>query len=454
MNVVSALVSCLVNAVWQVAVVAAAGWLATRALKRLGPRAEHVGWVASLAIAVLTPAAPLLRSLSALLLRQPSAGVRLSISFSALPQAASAFSSPHQWPALAIWLLAACYICTLCYFAGRIALSLFRVRAMIRSSVPLSLTREQREIWDRCQRLLGLVNTPILSSATISGPIVAGLRTPVLVVPAGFTARCSDSDLLAALAHECAHAVRRDFQKNLFYEAFSLSLAFHPAIWLIKAGIAQSREMICDSVVAEKALNARAYAHSLLRLASLVTTSSQNEPAHAIGIFDANILEKRIMIMSSKTQSAGRLARYSLTTLAALLLASSGIVAAAKAIVIEPQSTPAADQSSKPPDKTAPYGPVYKIGKDVSPPSVLHSTEAEFPKSGKSLRVGFSAVVLVGVIVDSHGMPQNVHITRSYNSDFDAQAIKAIRQYRFKPAMHAGQPVAVAITIEVNFKKY
>ncbi|SPE20292.1 hypothetical protein SBA5_290146 [Candidatus Sulfotelmatomonas gaucii] len=68
--------------------------------------------------------------------------------------------------------------------------------------------------------------------------------------------------------------------------------------------------------------------------------------------------------------------------------------------------------------------------------------------------MGFSAVVLVGVIVDSHGMPQNVHITRSYNSDFDAQAIKAIRQYRFKPAMHAGQPVAVAITIEVNFKKY
>ncbi len=160
------------------------------------------------------------------------------------------------------------------------------------------------------------------------------------------------------------------------------------------------------------------------------------------------------MTMSSKTRNAGRLARYSLTTLAALLLASSGIVAAAKAIVIEPQSAPAADQSSKSPDKTAPYGPVYKIGKDVSAPVLLHSTEAEFPKSGKSLKMGFSAVVLVGVIVDSHGMPQNVHITRSYNHDFDAEAIKAIKQYRFKPAMHAGQSVAVAITIEVNFKKY
>ena len=454
MSAVSALVSCFVNAVWQVAVIAAAGWLATRALKRLGPRAEHVGWVSTLAVAILAPTSPLLRSLSALLFRQPSAGVRLSISFSALPQFSGAFSSPHQWPAPAIWVVVAFYICTLCYFAGRIASSLYRVRAMTQSAVPLPLTREQQQIWDRCQRLFGLVSTPILGSATISGPVVAGLRKPVLVVPAGFTARCNDSDLLAALAHECAHAVRRDFQKNLFYEAISLFLGFHPAIWLIKAGIAQSREMICDCIVAEKALNARAYARSLLRLASLVATSPQNEPAHAIGIFDANILEKRIMIISSKTRNAGRLARYSLTTLAALLLAASGIVSAAKAIVIEPQSAPAADQSSESPDKTAPYGPVYKIGKDVSPPSVLHSTEAEFPKSGKSLKKGFNAVVLVAVIVDSHGMPQNVHITRSYNHDFDAEAIKAIKQYRFKPAMHAGQPVTVAITIEVNFKKY
>lgn len=454
MNAVSAFVSSLVNAVWQVAVIAAAGWLATRALKRLGPRAEHIGWVSTLALAVLAPAVPLLRSLSALLFREPSAGVHLSISFGALPQAAGAFSILHQWPASIIWFVAVFYLCTLCCFAVRIVRMLYRVHAMVRSAVPLSLTHEQQEIWSRCQRLFGLVNTPILSSNTISGPVVAGLRKPVLVVPAGFTARCSDSDLLAALAHECAHAARRDFQKNLFYEAISLFLPFHPAIWLIKAGIAQSREMICDGIVAEKALNARDYAHSLLRLASLVATSSQNEPAHAIGIFDANILEKRIMIMSSKTSSAGRLARYSLTTMAVLLLASSAVVAAAKAIVIEPQSSPAADQSSQSTDTAQPYGPVYKIGKDVSAPAVIHSTEAEFPKSGKSLKVGFSAVVLVGLIVDSHGMPQNVHITRSYNSDFDAQAIKAIKQYKFRPAMHAGQPVAVAITIEVNFKKY
>jgi len=158
------------------------------------------------------------------------------------------------------------------------------------------------------------------------------------------------------------------------------------------------------------------------------------------------------MMMNCKRHDAGRIVRYSLTFLAGLLLASSGILAAAKAIVIQPQSAPAADQSSNPAGKSAPYGPVYKIGKGVTAPAVLHSVNAEFPKSGKSLPEEFQAIVRVGCIVDPQGMPRNVHITRSYNSDFDAQAVKAVKLYTFKPALHAGKPVAVAINIEVNFK--
>ena len=159
------------------------------------------------------------------------------------------------------------------------------------------------------------------------------------------------------------------------------------------------------------------------------------------------------MVMSSKTRIAGRIARNSLTILAGLLLISSGILVAAKAIVAEPQSAPGPDQSSKPANESAFYGPVYKIGNGVTAPAVLHFVDAEFPKSGKSLPKEFQAIVRVGCIVDPQGMPRNVHITRSYNSEFDAQAIKAIKQYTFKPALHAGQPVAVAINVEVNFKK-
>ena len=39
-------------------------------------------------------------------------------------------------------------------------------------------------------------------------------------------------------------------------------------------------------------------------------------------------------------------------------------------------------------------------------------------------------------------------------SDFDAQALEAVEQYRFKPAMKAGEPVAVTMKVEVNFKRF
>jgi len=108
-------------------------------------------------------------------------------------------------------------------------------------------------------------------------------------------------------------------------------------------------------------------------------------------------------------------------------------------------------QSAKPADKSGSYSPVYKVGKDVSAPVPLNDVEPEFPKSAKSLKKPFTALVFVSVIIDAQGMTQNPRIFRSYKPDFDAQAIKTVKQYRFKPAMHAGQPVAVPITIEVNF---
>jgi outer membrane biosynthesis protein TonB len=36
----------------------------------------------------------------------------------------------------------------------------------------------------------------------------------------------------------------------------------------------------------------------------------------------------------------------------------------------------------------------------------------------------------------------------------DQKAIEAVREYKFKPAMLYGKPVAVQVAIEVNFRLY
>jgi TonB family protein len=206
--------------------------------------------------------------------------------------------------------------------------------------------------------------------------------------------------------------------------------------------------MICDGMVTERAVDSRTYAHSLLRLAGMVAIASRASTVHAIGIFDANILEKRIMRMNLNKRQVSWVLKYGLIVPATLFLLSVAVGAAATAVVIEPQSP---SQNS---NQASPYGHIYKVGKDVTPPVVRKSVEAQFPKSAQGTKVGFNAIVLIRLIVDAEGMPRDVHISRSYNADFDAEAIKAVKQYQFKPAERMGKPVAVAISIEVDFKKY
>ena len=123
---------------------------------------------------------------------------------------------------------------------------------LLRGASPLVLTAEQEEIWQDCRRSFSLDQPRLLESARISGPVAMWFGKPVLMLPTGFAAQCAPQDFLAAIAHECAHIKRHDFGKNLAYEALSLAAGFHPVTWALKSQIAQTREMVCDSMVIEK----------------------------------------------------------------------------------------------------------------------------------------------------------------------------------------------------------
>ncbi len=440
-------VSYLANAVWEVAIIVAAGWLATRLLKRLGPQVEHSVWISTLMIAVVTPALPFLRTLATSLIVPSTAGQHSSIALVAA-QGAPNWRPAFVLPETILWSFLAVYVSAILYFAAGMLTSLLGALTLLRRAKAAALTPDQEEIWRNCMRSFSLRNARILVSSKVSGPVALSFGNPALLLPPNFAAQCAPHDFLAAVAHECAHLKRRDFQKNLFYEAVSLPLVFHPLTWLLKSQIAQTREMICDAVVSERHMDSHSYSRSLLRLATMVALAARVPAIHPIGIFDANILEKRIMRINMKKHRVGAWLKYGLLFPAALILLSAALCSAAMAVVIEPQS------SAKSADHASPYGHVYKIGGDVSAPVVLKSVEAEFPKSAHDTKAGFSAIVLVHLVVDAGGTPRDVHIQRSYNADFDAEATKAVKQYQFKPALHQGKPVAVAITIEVNFKKY
>jgi protein TonB len=84
-------------------------------------------------------------------------------------------------------------------------------------------------------------------------------------------------------------------------------------------------------------------------------------------------------------------------------------------------------------------------------PVPLNYVEAQYSDQARMSRT--EGIVLVSVIVDVHGMPQNARIVRTIGSGLDAKALEAVKTYRFRPAMKDGQkPVPVMITVQVNFR--
>ncbi len=442
------LASYLVNSVWEVVLVAGTGWLASRAVKRMGPQAEHRVWVATLAVVLVTPALPFVGWIPAGIDASPGTVRKIAMTLSAADGNGAAVKGVWLLPAFAVWMLLAVYGAAVLTFTARLVRLLASTVMLRRRARKPKLNEEQEQLLGRCERCFGLSEAELLSSAAVAGPVTLGFLRPVLLLPDGFVESCAPNDLLAALAHECAHIRRNDFAKNLAYEIASLILSSHPVVWMVKARIAQTREMICDEMVTDRLVEARPYAQSLLRLATMMAVRSQARPAHAIGIFDANILETRIMRMNLKKKQVGRTVRFGLMNGAALCLLGASMGAAALALVIEPATGADTARLEKP------LGQVYKVGNGVSVPVILATPPAKFPASERGSKGVFNAVVLVGLVVDAEGMPREVHVVKSFRPDFDANAVAAVGMYRFKPALREGKAVPVWVNVEVNFKRY
>ncbi len=97
-------------------------------------------------------------------------------------------------------------------------------------------------------------------------------------------------------------------------------------------------------------------------------------------------------------------------------------------------------------------GGIYKVGGGVSNPVLIYAPDPEF--SDEARRAKYQGVCVVGVIVDTSGYPQRVHIVRPLGMGLDEKAMEAVRQYKFKPAQFKGKSVAVEVNIEVNFRIY
>ncbi len=340
------LTSYVVNAIWQVAALAAAGWGLSRWVKPAGPELQHRIWVATFILATLVPATPVIHSyfwrhavtgevsVSSHTIVAPIAGRQVWL-----------MGSDIIFHPIAIYLVSGLYLAALLFCFLRLCWVIHRTAALMRNAVPASTDPDYTALWHRSKMTLSVPSAALLSSRELSGPVTVGLRRPVLLLPATFIESHSRTEFLAAVAHECAHIKRNDFGKNVFYEIAGLFTAFHPVTWFIKSQIAQTREMICDRMAAEQLPDRRAYALSLLQLASKMSPAATSVVSHALGMFDTKALERRIMTLTTSLPRVSRIQRYLWTMTAILLLSICACIIGSMTQSVAAQTTNSSAQT-------------------------------------------------------------------------------------------------------------
>ena len=323
----------LSNALWQPLVITSAALACDRLMRNFPARQRHNLWVAALALCVLLP----LLSASSLLYKeaQPSTpgsvvSIQAPTNDSTPPPAPSVlrgFFRPRSQtffpsPGLAILTLV-CFLVSLLLHCAKLWRAGKETKALLAGSYRREIPERLALIKRQYQRALGLKGVKLLFSSQITVPITVGRRSVVLP-EALFDSAASDL-LSAAMGHEMAHIKRRDFAFNLCYQLLSMPLAFHPAVVFIKRRINETRELACDEMVTERWLDAPDYARALLRLADSAMAS--HRPTYSLGVFEADILEERIMKLIERKPRLSVRARTVILALVLSLVAASTAVA-------------------------------------------------------------------------------------------------------------------------------
>ena len=326
------IVAFVLNAAWQVPVVALAAAAGARLLPSASAR--HRLLLAAVGLGLLVPAAAgfamAVPSRPAAAAPAPRPAARAVPITGSRWLAGAPARSVRPAPRVAAALVAV-YVAFLAVSAGR-RVRAWRRTAALRRSAAGAAAPEVVRVAEECRRRLGLGVVEVRLSRKVTSPVTLGTRRPMILIPEALAGALGGEPLLAALGHEMAHVRRRDFAWNVAAELASWPVSFHPAVAWLRRRLGEQRELACDALVAERLLEPRAYARSLAALARMLAPA----PALTLGVADAGILEERVM--SLVTGRSRRPAGLLSSVAAAALLAAASMVGATFAVAVETSS--------------------------------------------------------------------------------------------------------------------
>ncbi|HSS97009.1 MAG TPA: energy transducer TonB [Terriglobales bacterium] len=95
---------------------------------------------------------------------------------------------------------------------------------------------------------------------------------------------------------------------------------------------------------------------------------------------------------------------------------------------------------------------IERVGKGATPPKPIYKPDPQYSPVARAANLAGTAVLLV--VVDKNGLPSKIWVQRPLGYGQDEMAVAAVATWKFTPAMRNGQPLAVQISVEVEFRLY
>lgn len=101
------------------------------------------------------------------------------------------------------------------------------------------------------------------------------------------------------------------------------------------------------------------------------------------------------------------------------------------------------------PQKLEPLDGIYHVGNGVSAPRPTYSPDPDYSVVARANK--FQGTAVFTIVVGPDGNVHNVQLTQPLGLGLDETSAEMIKTWKFEPAQRNGEPVAVEVSVEVEF---
>ncbi len=412
----------------QFTIILGLGLLLPRVLKLRNARAVWLHLEATLAIALIAPLLNPLwiyqQSLPGLVpwLFDGLGGAGFRLSTTVLTQA-----TPEPARLGLLWfVLAGAALMLFWRLSGRLRLGAFR-----RQAREVELTDVLGAETLRLHRRFGVAARYFVSDQ-IDGPLTWGAFNHTIMFPPRFL-ELPEAQRRAIVVHELVHCKSHDWPRLLNAELWRSLLWFNPLVHVWAQWRGLLREQIVDREAIRFTEDRKSYLDALVEIARIPV---RNDALVAPLFLERNNLKQRVKVILEEGEMSKFRSTAFVWAAAALLLLVGHWTRSSFPIL------PQAQAAEK----------IHKVGEDgVSSPKLLEKVEPKSTPEAKEAKL--EGTIVISVEIHPDGRAYNIRIEEGLGMGLDENAIEAIKQWKFRPGMKGGEPVAVSAMIEVNFRR-